>query len=183
MDEVPKAIDFQSHLGVALAAHGKCLVESGKMADAKTAFQSAVSHQRQAVQLSRNRDQFRTLLGEHLLDLAQANISLNDYKAAAANALDVPNAVPISERGQGCLDAARILARLVTRADRDQKLPQGDRVQLTRNYLGRTIVLLREVIDTNPKLVDQIKNDADIKSLETRPDFQTIMNTLVNLGQ
>ena len=110
VDEVPKAIDFQSHLGVALAAHGKCLVESGKMADAKTAFQSAVSHQRQAVQLSRNRDQFRTLFGEHLLDLAQANISLNDYKAAAANALDVPNAVPISERGQGCLDAARILA-------------------------------------------------------------------------
>ena len=123
------------------------------------------------------------MLGEQLLELAQANIKLEDYKAAAANALEVPNAVPNSAHGQGCLDAARVLARLVTRVDADQKLPQGDRKQSTRNYLGRTIVFLREAIDSDPKLADQIKNDADIKTLESRPEFQTIMNTLVNLGQ
>ena len=51
----------------------------------------------------------------------------------------------------------------------------------TRGYLGRTAVLLREVIDTDPKLAEQIKTDADIKLLQLRPEFQTIMNTLVNI--
>ena len=57
---------------------------------------------------------------------------------------------------------------------------QADRDRLTRNYLGRTIVLLREAIDSSPTLADQIKTDPDIKPLESRPEFHTIMNTLVN---
>ena len=65
----------------------------------------------------------------------------------------------------------------------DPKLSQADRDRLTRNYVGRTVVFLREAIDTNPKLADQIKADADIKLLESRPEFQAIMSALVNLSQ
>ena len=61
------------------------------------------------------------------------------------------------------------------------KLAQAERDRLTRSYLGRTVVLLREVIDTDPKLAEQIKTDADIKLLQSRPEFQTMMNTLVNV--
>ena len=93
--------------------------------------------------------------------------------------LEIPNAVPSSKRAEGCFDAARLLARLVSQVGADAKLANADRDQLVRNYLGRTVVLLREAIDTSPTLAGQIKVDADIKALESRPEFQAIMNTLV----
>ena len=178
--QAPKSIDYQKHFGYVLEKQAGLMAQMGKIAEAKIALASAVDHQRRAMKLSRNRSDVRELLGSHLLELAQINLKLGAYKEAAATALELPNAVPASARDQGCFDAARILARLVTQVGADGKLAPDERQQLTRNYLGRTIVLLREAIDTNPKLSAQIKADADIKSLESRPEFQTIMNTLVN---
>ena len=113
----------------------------------------------------------------------KVNLKLGAYDESAKFALDVPRTVPGSKRAEACYDAARILARLVTAAGNDGKLAQADRDRLTRSYLGRTIVLLREAIDTSPTLAAQIKSDPDIKLLESHPEFKTIMNTLVNLGR
>ncbi len=181
--QAPKAIDFQSHLGIILAAQAKWLDSSEKTVEAKTVLTSAVEHQRLAIQLSKNGAAYRELLGGHLVDLAKIELKLGAYDEAGRLALDVPKTVPVSKRAQACLDSARILARLVTQVGGDGKLGQTDRDRLTRNYLGRTIVLLREAIDTSPTLAEQIKTDPDIKSLESRPEFHTIMNTLVNLGR
>ena len=63
-----------------------------------------------------------------------------------------------------------------------RNLSQAERDRLTKSYLGRTAILLREVIDTDPKLAEQTKTDADIKLLKSRPEFQTIMDTLVMPG-
>jgi tetratricopeptide (TPR) repeat protein len=175
----PKAIDYQSQFGLILEKQASLLLESRKIAEAKAALEKAVAHQRSALRLSRNRDDVRGLLGGHLLELANVNLELGAYKEAAANALELPTVVPQSNRDQGCFDAARVLARLVTRVSADQKLTQADRDQFARQYLGRTVVLLREAIDANPKLSPTIKSDSDIKALESRPGFQTIMNSLV----
>ena len=91
--------------------------------------------------------------------------------------------MPAANCASGCLDAARILARLVAHVSGNGKLTDIERARLTRTYVGRTIVLLREVIDTDPKLADQVRTDADITALQSRTDFQTMMNTLVNLKQ
>jgi eukaryotic-like serine/threonine-protein kinase len=176
---VPKSVEFQSEFGQVLEKQANFLAQSDKAAEAKTALVSAVAHQRQAVRLSKNRDDERRLLGSHLLELAKINLKLGAYQEASGDALELPNTVPASDRGQGCLDAARILARLVTKVGGDGQLAQLERDQLAKNYFGRTIVLLREAIDTNPKLSEQTKADSDIKALESRPEFQTIMNTLV----
>ena len=133
------------------------------------------------MKLSRNRRRcLRTLLGSELLELAQINLKAGAYKEAAASALELPNVIPLASRDRACFDAARVLARLVTQANSDTRLSEDVRNQFTRNYLGRTIVLLREAIDTNPKLAGQIKSDPDIKALESRPEFRSIMNTLVD---
>ena len=118
-----------------------------------------------------------------MLELANANLKLGAYDTAGQLALEVPKTVPGSKRAQACRDSAQLLARLVTLAGKDAKLKEADRERLTRNYLGRTIVFLREAIDTSPTLAVEIKNDPDIKQLESRPEFKTIMNTLVNLGR
>ncbi len=181
--DAPKTIDYQSHFGFVLAQQASFFEQTSKLDDARSALASALTHQRQALKLSRNRSDVRTLLGSEILELAQINLKTGAYKEAAVLALELPNVVPSSSRDQACFDAARVLARLVTQANADPKLAEAPRKELTRNYLGRTIVLLREAIDTNPKLADQVKTDPDIKALESRPEFQTIMNTLVNTGK
>ena len=92
----------------------------------------------------------------------------------------MPKVVPAASRPQACYDAAKVLARVVNQAGADDKLSQAERDRLTRIYLTRTVVLLREAIDSNPKLADQIRADRDIKALEKHPQFQAIMNTLVD---
>jgi serine/threonine protein kinase len=183
IEQVPRAPDLHSHFGVVLASQAEYLDQAGKAAEAKTSLLSAVDHQRQAMQLSKNGPAYRELLSGHLLDLARVDVQLGVYDEAGRFALDVPKVAPNSNRAQACFDAAKILARLVGQAGTDVKVAQADRDRLARHYLGRTVVLLREAIDTNPKLADQVKFDADIKQLETRPEFQAMMDTLVNLGK
>ena len=83
-------------------------------------------------------------------------------------------------RPQACYDAARVLARIVEQAGADNGLSAAERERVARVYLTRTVVLLRDAIDSNVNLADQIKIDPDIKVLEKRPQFQAIMNTLVD---
>src|SRR5439155_2480325 len=178
--DVPKSVELQSHFGIVLAEQGKWLDRSGQTTEAKTALESAVAHQRQAVRLSKNASACRLALAGHLIDLAEIHRKLGAYDAAARLALDVPKTVPLASRAQSCYKAAQVLARLVAQIGADDKLASKERDRLSRNYLTRTVVLLREAIDAGPKLAEQIKADPDIKALEARPQFQTIMNNLVD---
>jgi eukaryotic-like serine/threonine-protein kinase len=180
--EAPRSLDYQHVFGIVLAGQAKWLDQSGKPADARVALTAAVDHQRQAVRLGNNAPVCSRALADHLLDLAEVNRKLGAYDEAARLALDLPKAAPSSGRAQACYDAARVLARLVAQADGDGKLHQADRDRLSRTYLTRTVVLLREAIDSNPKLAEQIKTDRDIKVLESKPQFLAIMNTLVDVA-
>jgi eukaryotic-like serine/threonine-protein kinase len=180
--KAPNSIDFQSNFGVALATQAKSLEAAGKPADARTVLTSAISHQRSAMRLSKNGYAYRVLVGEHQIELAKVNLKLRAYDEGAQLALEVPRTVPGSKRAQACFDTARTLARLVTLASNDAKLATTERDRLTRTYLGRTVVLLREAIDTSPTLAIQMKSDPDIRQLEARPEFKAVMITLVDLS-
>ena len=120
------------------------------------------------------------LLGEHMLDLAKIHLKLGEYDEAAKLALDLPRTVRPSRRAQACYDAALVLARVVTQVGRRPKLPQPGRDRSSRNYLSRAVVLLREAIDASPKLAEKVKADPDIQALKSRPEFQSLMNILVD---
>src|SRR5262249_22965092 len=143
----------------------------------------AIEHQRLAVRLSKNAAECRRALAEHLIDLAEVHRKLGSYDEAARLALEVPMSVPMASRPQACYDAAQVLARLVAQLGVDANPSQPDRDRWTRNYLTRTVVLLREAIDAGSPLAQQIKADPDIKALESHPQFQTILNNLVDAGQ
>ena len=67
---------------------------------------------------------------------------------------------------------------MVAQVEANTRLSETERSQLTRNYLGRTIVLMSEAIDGSPQRSDEIKKDPHIKALESRPEFRTMMNAL-----
>jgi hypothetical protein len=89
----------------------------------------------------------------------------------------------MSGRAGICLDAARALARLVAQVGGDRKVPHAERDHLTKAYQTRTVVLLRDAVDADPKLSGTIRDDPDIKVLQSRPEFQAILNTLVEAGR
>jgi serine/threonine-protein kinase len=180
--EAPRSIDYRSHFGVVLATQAQYLDHTGKPSDARAALLAAVEHQRQAVQLSKNQPAFRQLLGEHLVDLGKIDLKLGAYDHAARLALDLPGTVPPASRARACYDAAQLLARVVDRVGADDKLSQAERDRKTRSYLARTVVLLREAVDASPKLAEKVKQDADFQALKSRPEFQTIVNILVDTG-
>ncbi len=179
VDAAPKAAEFQHHFGIVLASQGAWLDRAGKTPEARAALTAAVEHQRQAVKLSNNALACRLAVAEHLIDLADVDRKLGAYEEAARVALEVPRAVPPARRARACFDAARALARLVAQIGADRKMPEKERDYLARVYLTRTVVLLRDAIDAEPALSGPIKRDPDIKVLQSRPEFQAILNTLV----
>ncbi len=181
--EAPRSMDHQYVFGIVLGGQAKCLDQMGKTAEAKGVLTAAVEHSRQAVELSRNAPVCRLALADRRIELADVNRKLGAYDEAAKLALEVPKTVPASGRAQACFDAARALARLVVQLGGDLKVPQAERDHLTRVYLTRTVVLLRDAVDANPELSGPIKADRDLKVLESRPDFQAILNTLVEAGR
>ncbi len=176
--DAPGAVEIRSHFGTVLAEQGKWLDKSGKPADAKPRMVLAIEQQRQAMRLGKNPAYCRLALASHLAELADVDRKLGLYEEAGTLALEVPRTVPLSGRGPACYDAACVLARLVTQLGIDHKISMADRERMTRNYLTRTVVLLREAMDAGPDLAEQIKSSADIKALESRPEFQAIMSTL-----
>ena len=179
--EAPMAPELQSHLGIVLAEQGKWLGKSGKLAEAKSTLALAVDHQRQAVRLTKNAAAYRLVLAGHLIELAEANRKLGAFDEAGRLALEVPKTVSTASRPQACYDAAQVLARLLTQIAADDKLAKLERDSLSRKYLARTVVLLREAIDSGPAFADQIKVDPDIKALESRPQFRSFMSNLADV--
>ena len=179
-NEIPRSMDFQHSFGIVLAGQAKWMELTGKPADAKAALVAAVEHQRQAVQLSRNAPVCSLKLAEYLIELAEANRKL----ARMTTQQSLPKRCrrpsrPLAVPKPAMMPRGFSLA-LWTKPAADDKLSEAERDRVTRIYLTRTVVLLRDAIDSDPKLINQIKVDRDIKMLEKRPQFLAILNTLVD---
>ena len=68
----------------------------------------------------------------------------------------------------------------MTQVNADTKLAEAPRKELTRNYLGRTIVLLREAIDAEPRLPAGVDTDPAFETIRTHPVFNTLIERHTN---
>ena len=166
--ENPAAVEDRFYLGYIYEQEGKLLVKMNLAADAKPALEKAVLNQQEAVKLTDGKSlPHRAALAGHLTGLADLCLTLGDYDGVAQAAVKLAKAAPDS--GQGCFDAAKILAGCASRIQADSKLTPARQTELGRQILGRTVILLREAIDANTKLADQIKNDPVFKKLARSP--------------
>jgi eukaryotic-like serine/threonine-protein kinase len=180
--EQPASIVSESCLGIVMEMEARLLRQTGKPEQAKIALEGAITHQRRAVELSHKGPSYREQLGSHMLELARVDLELGLYDDAGTIAVELPTVVPTSERPQFCVDAARILAGVIDKIGGDRGRKQAERDRLTRNHCRRLALFLREAIDSDPKLVEPIKTDADINQIASRPEFRDIINSLVNLS-
>jgi eukaryotic-like serine/threonine-protein kinase len=177
----PGSIATQSFVGMVLEMQANWFDRSGKPEKAKLALESAINHQRRAVELSHNGATARERLGSHQLELAWIEFKVGADDEAARIAVDLPRTVPASSRPRACFDAARVLARRVGRLGSNTRITDADRAKIARTDIGRLALFLREAIDVDPKLAEPIKTDADIKGIASRPEFLAIIQTVVDL--
>ena len=179
--ENPKAVDTQNYLGYVCEQQSRLLAKIGEVEKARRSIEAAVAHQRQAVKLTDGKvPAYRLMLAGHLEVLANTCVKLHAYDDAIRVAIDLPKAAPASE--QGYVNAAKLLARCAAMANEDRQLDGPRREEIGRKCAGRIAILLREAIDSNPKLGDRIKSDPELSPIFARPDFQNLLGSLVNLG-
>ncbi len=179
--ENPKAVDTQNYLGYVYEQQAKLMVKIGQPVKAKESIEAAVAHQRQAVKLTDGRvAAYRLMLAGHLGILAKVCVKLHAYDDAIRVAVDLPKATAGSE--QGILDAAKLMAHCFAAAKDDTVLDRANREEIARKCTGRIAILLREAIDSNPKLGQRIKTDPELAPILARPEIQSLLGSLVNLG-
>ncbi len=179
--ENPAGAENRFYLGYVYEQQGKLLSKTSQAAEARLAMEKAVASQKQAVKLTDGKFlAYRSALAGHLTGLADVCLTLGDYERVLQSAVELAKATPDS--GQGCFDAAKLLALGASRLQSDAKLAPPRRDELGRKFLGRTLVLLREAVDANTKLANLIKNAPVFKELRDRPEFQIMLSNLVDLG-
>ena len=177
---MPKDPDTQYLLGFVYAQQGKLLAKTSHAEKAKLALEQAVKHQRQANKLTEgNVGLYRTTLAGHLGALAEVCLDLRSYDEAYRTSLEIPKAAPGS--GEALFDAARVLARCMVQASGDSKLDKAVREDMDRKCLGRIVVLVRDSIDLDPKLLDRIKADSSLSGILSRPEFKGWLGNLAEL--
>ena len=179
--ENSKAVDTQNYLGYVCEQQAKLLAKIGQPGKARQSIESAVAHQRQAVKLTDGKvPAYRLMLAGHFDVLASTCLKLHAYEDAIRAAIEIPKAAPTAERSY--LDAAKLLARCVAAANDDRQLDRVRREEIGRKCSGRIAILLREAIDSNPKLGERIKSDPELSPILAKPEFQSLLGSLVNLG-
>ena len=112
----------------------------------------------------------RTLLRECYRTLADVILRQPNHAKLAKAAAGFPEMFP--ERGEGCARAAGLLARCVTLAQRDEKLPVERRDQLARQYEDDALRLLRRAVDEGFSATDELRKASEFQSLRSRDAFE-----------
>ncbi len=79
---------------------------------------------------------------------------------------------------QGYEAAARLVARCVPLAEKDDRLPEAHRRALAQLYAGRAMALLGEAVAKGYQDADAIRKHAAFEPLRGRADFQVLVRTL-----
>ncbi len=119
--ERPGVVEDRFYLGYINEQMSKLLVQMNQPAEARTALAKAVASQKEAVKLTDGRSPLhRATLASHLKALAEVCLPLRDYDAVHQAAVDLARTTP--DPSEGCLSAARLLARCASQLQADLKL-------------------------------------------------------------
>jgi serine/threonine protein kinase/tetratricopeptide (TPR) repeat protein len=146
------------------------------LAEARGCLDRAVAHDRAARDANPLSPQYRDYLrNDHAL-LAVVLLRLGDHAGAAAAAEELPRLVP--DAPGEYVRAAGFLARCVSPANGDERLPEGQRREVAQAYARRAVELLREAVSRGYKDVNALKRLPEYEPLRGREDFQKLLREL-----
>jgi tetratricopeptide (TPR) repeat protein len=108
--------------------------------------------------------------------LAEIQTGLGEHAAAARTAEQLASFGV--EPATDAYNAACVLALCVPLAEKDIKLPEAERPKQAHTYGDRAMALLRQAIAKGYQDAAYMKQDADLKPLHARPEFQQLLKEL-----
>jgi eukaryotic-like serine/threonine-protein kinase len=173
-NENPKAVDLQTYLGSVYDGQAQLWDKAGQLEKARQSIEASVVHEQEAVKLTDGKvAAYRIALAGHFAVLAKICLELRAYDDAIRAAVDMSKIPSVS--GQRYVDAAKLLAQDMNVANKDTQLERARRDQISRQCSGRIAVLLRQALDTNPKLAEKIKSDPELSPLLSRPEIRSVL--------
>jgi len=139
-------------------------------------LEQARSHLLAALEVSSEHPTSRRFYRDNLRLMARCYLDQGDH----------PRLVPIAEElarfgydpAKDTYSAASLLGRCMTLADKDSRLVEAKRRELSQSYADRALALLRQAVERGYKGAAHMKKDSDLEPLRTRKEFQKLLADL-----
>ena len=129
-----------------------------------------------AVQLFPEQTNYIKKLHGYLVTLAEIHLDERDYTAAGQLAGKLLTLHPSAWEAD--YDAACILSRCLTVAEKDSRLPESRRRELAQSFGDQAVERLRVAIAKGFKDAGHVKKDKDLDGLRPRQDFRNLLTEL-----
>jgi tetratricopeptide (TPR) repeat protein/tRNA A-37 threonylcarbamoyl transferase component Bud32 len=177
VDAYPSVPEYKSDLGGALGQLGVLLRQGGKHAEAVQKIEEALQLDRAALEPNRLQPVYRRNLRHHYIELAETQLRLGDYAAAASTAEQIP--LIFIRQGDGYARAARFVARCSIQATKDARLSsETARQEAVRKYADRAMGLLTDAVALKYRDADTLRRSPDFRTIRNRDDFKKLLNDL-----
>jgi tetratricopeptide (TPR) repeat protein len=176
----PKNIDARVWLSSASHNTGDVLVRLGRPALALPAFRQAIEQKRRVLAEGPKLKSRIRSLGNHYLDLAEAQRALGQPSQAAATLWE--HRELWNQDPEGLCKLARGLSLCIPVVARAQAEPTGDQQVERRNYGDRAMDALRQAVAAGWRDAAGIRTDADLDPIRERDDFHTLVQDLAFPG-
>ncbi len=172
-DEYPKVLENHELLVGAKEKIARGHLSRKEYAQARPLLEQAIAHSQTCNKIRTPNTDQRVLLGSLIWLLADAQLQLGAYQAAAADAEKL-HAV-CSDRWQECYQAARLFTRCIPCAEQDKQLSENARQSDADHFGSRSVELLREAFRLGYKDLAFVKKDPGLDVLRSRDDFKRLL--------
>ncbi len=174
--DLPLVPDYQDGLAGALTSLAKLDNQRRDFDAAVARLENAGLHIQAALKSRPTDHGFRQSYRDLLVAVAQSRLGLADHARLATAADDLARFG--YDPANDTYDAACLVCRCMTLADKDAQLAEARRKELAQSYADRALALLRQAVARGFKDVARMKKDADLEPLRTREEFKKVLAEL-----
>jgi serine/threonine protein kinase/tetratricopeptide (TPR) repeat protein len=168
-----KVPDYHHQLAGTLGNLARLHLENKEFADAVPLIDEALPHNRAAVAANPKNPDYGRFYRNNLWTLCQCILALRDHARLATTA------EALARLGYlGSADVyfgSQFLSRCVALAEKDPRLDEARRTELTQNYTDRALVLLRQAVAGGSIDADGMKKDRSYDPLRARAGFKKLL--------
>jgi tetratricopeptide (TPR) repeat protein len=168
--DFPSVPDYHNELAATLVNFADLLHDRKELPRARELLGQALPHHEEALKANPRNSSYRETFRENRNILAATLIDLADHAGAAATAAQVLHAGV--DPAKDAYTAATLLARCVPLAEKDSKLSEAKREELSRAYADQAVAALQSAIRNGYKNGVHMKKDKDLDPLRSREDFK-----------
>jgi len=184
LEEDPELADYHRGLGMVLGNLGWLNLQQQKRADARKYLEAGMNQVKLALKTNPANQLCLQVLRDQHEYLAETLVQLQDHGAAAAVARELPGILPghRAQPGHDAFLAALYLARCLTLAKDDAKLPAAERPALAAKYGDLAMQFLRQAAALGCDDLGNLGDEAAFVPLRDRADFQDLLAKLKKNG-